>query len=85
MYAALADIAVEEVCQRYGGRQFSEFKQDFVDLAVAALAPVTAEVARLRRDPGHVDDILRQGAARAKQLAEPILEQVYEAVGFLHG
>jgi tryptophanyl-tRNA synthetase len=85
MYAALADIAVEEVCQRYGGRQFSEFKQDFVDLAVATLAPVTAEVARLRRDPGHVDDILRQGAARAKQLAGPILEQVYEAVGFLHG
>jgi tryptophanyl-tRNA synthetase len=85
MYAALADIAVEEICQRYGGRQFSEFKQDFVDLAVAALAPVTAEVARLRRDPGHVDDILRRGAARAKQLAGPILEQVYEAVGFLHG
>ncbi|MGZ5454914.1 MAG: tryptophan--tRNA ligase, partial [Candidatus Aminicenantales bacterium] len=84
MYAALADLSVEEVCKRYGGRQFSEFKQDFVDLAVASLAPVTAEVTRLRRDPGHVDDVLREGAARAKQLAEPILEQVYAAVGFLH-
>jgi tryptophanyl-tRNA synthetase len=85
MYAALADIAVEEVCKRYGGRQFSDFKQDLVDLAVAALAPVTAEVVRLRRDPGYIDDILRKGAVRAKQLAEPTLEQVYEAVGFLHG
>jgi tryptophanyl-tRNA synthetase len=84
MYAALADLAVEDVCGRYGGRQFSEFKQDFVELAVATLSPVTAEVARLRRDPGHVDDILRKGADRAKQLAEPILEQVYAAVGFLH-
>jgi tryptophanyl-tRNA synthetase len=83
MYAALADLAVEDVCIRYGGRQFSEFKQEFVDLAVATLAPVTAEVARLRRDPGHIDDVLRTGAARARQMAEPILEQVYAAVGFL--
>jgi tryptophanyl-tRNA synthetase len=84
MYAALADLAVEDVCVRYGGRQFSEFKQEFVDLAVATLAPVTAEVARLRQDPGHVDDVLRTGAVRARQLADPVLDEVYTAVGFLH-
>ncbi len=83
IYAALADLAVEDVCARYGGRQFSDFKQELVDLAVATLAPVTAEVARLRQDPGHVDDLLRAGAVRAKQLAEPILEEVYAAVGLV--
>jgi tryptophanyl-tRNA synthetase len=83
MYAALADLAVEDVCVRYGGRQFSEFKQEFVELAVATLAPVTAEVVRLRQDPGYLDDVLRKGATRASQMAKPILEQVYAAVGFL--
>lgn len=83
IYAALADLAVEDVCARYGGRQFSDFKQELVDLAVATLAPVTAEVARLRQDPGHVDDLLRAGAVRARQLAEPILEEVYAAVGLV--
>lgn len=83
IYAALADLAVEDVCARYGGRQFSDFKQELVDLAVATLAPVTAEVARLRQDPGHVDDLLRAGAIRARQLAEPILEEVYAAVGLV--
>lgn len=83
IYAALADLAVEDVCARYGGRQFSDFKQELVDLAVATLAPVTAEVARLRQDPGYVDDLLRAGAVRARQLAEPILEEVYAAVGLV--
>ncbi len=83
IYAALADTTVEDVCARYGGYQFSDFKQELVDLAVATLAPVTAEVGRLRRDPGHIDDVLRAGAVRAKELAEPVLKEVFAAVGFL--
>lgn len=83
IYAALADLAVEDVCARYGGRQFSDFKQELVDLAVATLAPVTAEVARLRQDPSYVDGLLHAGAVRARQLAEPILEEVYAAVGLV--
>ena len=35
------------------------------------------------KDPGHVDAVLRDGAQRARALAEPILAEVYGAVGFL--
>jgi len=38
---------------------------------------------RLMADPGHVDSILADGAERAAALAEPVMREVHEIVGFL--
>jgi tryptophanyl-tRNA synthetase len=34
-------------------------------------------------DPGHIDRILRQGAERARAIAEPILREVQQMSGLL--
>ena len=41
------------------------------------------EMRRLQADPGHLDRILRDGAERAAAIAEQVLAQAYDAVGFL--
>ena len=41
------------------------------------------EMRRLQADPGHLDRILRDGAERAGAIAEQVLAQAYDAVGFL--
>jgi tryptophanyl-tRNA synthetase len=38
---------------------------------------------RLNDDPGTVDAILADGAARARALAEPVMADVRKLVGFL--
>jgi tryptophanyl-tRNA synthetase len=83
IYAALADRDKSEVLHQFAGRQFSEFKQELVDLAVSVLGPINAEMKRLMGDPGHLDGILRSGAERADAIARPILAEVYDIVGFL--
>lgn len=83
IYAALADKPLAEVLAEFEGSQFSHFKAVLTDLAVATLGPMGAEMRRLTEDPGHVDRVLRDGAARARALAEPILQEVHEVVGFL--
>jgi tryptophanyl-tRNA synthetase len=83
IYAALADISAEQVCEQYDGAQFSKFKQDLTDLAVAKLGPISAEFGRLRSEPAHVAAVLNAGAERARERAAPILRQVKEIVGFL--
>jgi tryptophanyl-tRNA synthetase len=83
IYAALADLTAEQVCDRYDGAQFSTFKQDLTDLAVAKLGPISAEFARLRDDPGYVGDVLNAGAGRARERAAPNLRRIKEIVGFL--
>jgi len=83
IYAALADIDVEEVCGRYGGEQFSTFKQHLADLAVAKLSPIQDEMRRLMADPGYVDGVLRSGAEKARAMARPIIDEVKDTVGYL--
>ncbi len=83
IYAALSDTEIADVCGKFGGEQFSTFKQHLADLAVAKLAPIQDEMRRLMADPGHVEGVLADGAARARALAEPILAEVKDTVGYL--
>jgi len=83
IYAALADLATAEVCLRYDGAMFSKFKEELAELAVAKLGPIGAEMKRLKADAAYVDGILKAGAARAREIATPILSEVQEIVGFL--
>ena len=83
IYAALADQPMEKVLEIFAGAQFSKMKASLTDLAVAVLGPMGSEMKRLCADPAAVDAVLKQGAERARALAEPVLAEVYEAVGFL--
>jgi tryptophanyl-tRNA synthetase len=83
IYAALSDTSVDDVCNRFGGARFSDFKQDLADLAVSVLAPVQDEMRRLMAAPDHVDAVLRDGSIRARALAEPSLKEVYRVIGLL--
>ncbi len=83
IYAALAGKPMATVLEEFAGAQFSRFKAALTERAVAALGPVGAEMQRLCADPAAVDAVLRDGAERARAIADPILDEVYDAVGFL--
>ncbi len=83
IYAALSDESVDDVLSRFGGEQFSTFKQHLSDLAVATLSPIQDEMRRLIAAPDYVDDVLRDGAERARAISRPIIHDVHEIIGFL--
>ncbi|MFP6707538.1 MAG: tryptophan--tRNA ligase [Alphaproteobacteria bacterium] len=84
IYAALADISADDVLKDFSGQQFSDFKKALTELAVEKLGPVGQEMQRLTADPAHVDAVLKDGAERAAAIAQPVLQEVYETVGFLN-
>ena len=83
IYAALAGTSREAVLSEFAGAQFSTFKPALSELAVSKLAPIAAEMRRLKADPGHIDRVLADGAAKARALAAPIMGQVKDIVGLL--
>jgi tryptophanyl-tRNA synthetase len=83
IYAALDDTGLSAAQNEFGGKPFSGFKQALTDLAVARLAPIGVEMQRLMNDPAHIDEVLKQGAARARAIAGPILSEVHGIVGLL--
>ena len=85
IYAGLSDVTPEAVISEYAGAGWGRFKPALADLAVAKLAPISREMARLMEDPGEIDRVLAAGAARAGAIAQPILEQTYDIVGLVRG
>jgi tryptophanyl-tRNA synthetase len=83
IYAALDDTTPEGVLAIHGGKQFSEFKHALADLTVAKFAPIAEEMRRLMADPGEIERILKDGAARARAIARPIMDEVKKVVGFV--
>ena len=83
IYAALAGEPVARVLARYGGGQFSVFKNALADLAVAKLGPIGGAAKRLQADAAYVEGVLAQGSARARAISAPILREARRIVGFV--
>jgi tryptophanyl-tRNA synthetase len=83
IYAGLSGQSRADILAQFGGGQFSGFKAALVDLSVAKLAPIATEMKRLLADPSHVDAILADGSDRAAAIAEPIMRDVKDIVGFV--
>jgi tryptophanyl-tRNA synthetase len=83
IFAALGDETKADVLRRFGGGQFSTFKNALADLTVAKLEPIRSEILRLNAAPAHVDQVLADGAQRARAIATPIMDQVKDVLGLI--
>jgi tryptophanyl-tRNA synthetase len=83
IYAALSDMTLANAIAENAGKQFSAFKKDLAERAVAVLAPITRRMRELTGDPTEIDAILRRGAEKAEALSAPVLAEVKRIVGFL--
>jgi tryptophanyl-tRNA synthetase len=82
IYAALADQDINEVCNQFGGKQFSVFKQSLAELAIEELNPIQKKFRQLMDDPAYLDNLMNDGAQRARAISEPILKEVHDIIGF---
>ncbi|PZQ45527.1 MAG: tryptophan--tRNA ligase [Micavibrio aeruginosavorus] len=82
IYAALAETTKEKVMAEYGGQQFSAFKGALSDLMVDKMGPITSRMRDLMADPAEIDRILADSSDKANAIAEPVLKETTEILGF---
>jgi tryptophanyl-tRNA synthetase len=85
IFAALTDRTPQSVLDEYAGKGFGAFKPALAELLVETLAPIRKRLADLDADPGALDRILAEGAAKAAEMAAPTLEGAYRALGLPRG
>jgi tryptophanyl-tRNA synthetase len=83
LYAALTDTSKTAAVERFTGAQFSVLKNELTEAATAALGPIAARMNQLMGDTAGLDAILRDGADKANAIAQPILAEAKQLVGFL--
>lgn len=77
--AVLAGTRPEDEAEQHSS--YGALKNAVADAVVAALEPLQARHDDLIADPGLLDSILRNGAHRARQTSQPVLDQVEQAMG----
>src|SRR6188474_610225 len=83
IYAALQGVSKAEVLGQFGGGQCSTLKTALVDVAVAKLGPISAEMKKLVQDPVYINSILADGSQRAQAIAAETMKAVKDIVGFV--
>ncbi len=83
IYASLSGKSVAEVLGEFGGQGFGVFKPALADLVVEKIAPIGAEMRRLEADPTYLQGVLKAGAEKAAAIADPVVRDVKEIVGFV--
>ncbi len=81
--AAITGRDVHEVATEYAGAGYGDLKGGVSEVFETFAAPVRERVAELMAKPELIDEIVAEGAVRARRVADPVLADVYAKSGFL--
>jgi tryptophanyl-tRNA synthetase len=81
--SALTGADIDTLVDGYAGRGYGDLKKDTAEALVEFVTPVRDRTNELLTDTAALDDILAAGAARARELAEKTLTEVYDRIGFV--
>jgi tryptophanyl-tRNA synthetase len=77
---SIADLEAD-----YAGKGYGTLKTDVAEIVVGYLTPIRERTEKWLADEAGLDQVLAEGATRAREVAEETLVAAYDAVGFLPG
>ena len=85
IYCAATGKTMEEAEAEFAGQGYGVFKPAVGEAVVELMRPVREEAQRLMGDKAYLESVYKEGAERARYLAEKTLRKVYKKVGFVAG
>ena len=83
LYQVLSGQTRPEIEEKFHGQGYGTLKKGVLEQVMLTIEPVQTRYADLTKDPAYLEDILRQGAERARGIAAKTLSRVKEAMGFV--
>jgi len=71
----------KEIEAQFEGKGYADFKKDLAEVVVEGLRPLQERYRELTSEPGRIDAILSEGAAKARPTAEKTLAAVKDRIG----
>ena len=81
LLATVEGLAPAEVAGRYS--RYGDLKADLASAVVGLLEPIQESYRRWESDPAAVAEVLREGAAKADDVARKTLAKAYDAIGLV--
>ena len=85
IYQAFSGASEEQIKQQFDGMRYGELKKQVAEMVISQLEPFQKRYREITAEPGYVDGILQQGAARVTPIANQTVELVKERMGLYTG
>ena len=82
IYSSLADLKLEETISKFSGKNFSEFKENLIQVLIDKIIPISVEIKKLLDDKNYLDEILLNGSIKAGNIASKKIKKIHEILGF---
>ena len=83
VYAAFQDKTLQEAISDVSGKSFSDFKPLLTDVLISKLEPISIKMNAYLDEKTELENILKQGADHANELAEKTLRDVKDTMGLV--
>lgn len=81
--SALTGESIDSLVEKYADQGYGHLKVDTAEALQEFTTPLKARYDELMADRGELERILANGAETAQEIAQPLVDAVYEKVGFL--
>ncbi|MCG8540971.1 MAG: tryptophan--tRNA ligase [Clostridia bacterium] len=82
IYNTLSGMSLDDIESKYKGLGYGAFKKDLVEVVVSALEPIQSKYEKILKS-GEVEKVLKEGAEKAKEVSNGILNKVKKKIGFV--
>jgi len=81
VYSLFSSMSISEIEKKFKDKGYQEFKEDLANLLIEKLEPFRRKKKELETNPSIVENILKEGAKRAKVIAEEKMLLVRKNMG----
>lgn len=81
MYAIIENISINDVCNRFQGKDTFQFKVELGESLVEFIKPIRTKIIDLLNNCEYLENILMDGALKATNIAVQTIDQVNQAIG----
>ena len=82
IYSSISDQTLEKTLDQFGGKNFSELKNQLAEILSNKISPISNEIKKLINDQEYLDKVLSQGASKAEEIAGKKIEEMKNIIGF---
>jgi len=83
IYMLITELDRSSIEQRFSGKGYSQLKDEVADVVIEELRPIRERYVQLNSQGSELTDMLVFGANKARDIANPKLEQIKNKVGFM--
>ncbi len=81
IYSLFSDKSIKELEKGFQEKNYKEFKENLAELLIKKLKPFRERKKELEKDPSSIEKILKEGAEKAKDIAEENMKEIKEKMG----